>query len=148
MLTKIKGDIVQIEADVIINAANTELKHGGGVAKAIAKAAGEILEKESRKIGFVPLGEFAVTNAGNLKAKKVIHIPTIDYQNNKSITYEELEKVWRKVLEYCQKQNFKNIATPLLGTGVVGLNKEKVERILLEISQEFENLEVRLVCKE
>jgi O-acetyl-ADP-ribose deacetylase (regulator of RNase III) len=78
MLQEVKGDITKIEADVIINAANTQLIHGGGVALAIAKAAGKDLVKESKEIGsFVPIGDFAVTTAGNLKAKKVIHIPTI-----------------------------------------------------------------------
>jgi O-acetyl-ADP-ribose deacetylase (regulator of RNase III) len=147
MIKEIKGDITQISADVIINAANTELIHGGGVAKAIAKSAGEELEKESREIGFVPLGEFTVTTAGKLKAKKVIHISTIDYKNNKKITYQQLEKVWQKVLEYCRENNFKTIATPLLGTGIVGLDKEKVKEMLKKIGKKFEDLEIIIVDK-
>jgi O-acetyl-ADP-ribose deacetylase (regulator of RNase III) len=129
MLKEVKGDITKIESDVIINAANTELIHGGGVALAIAKVADKDLIKESKEIGFLPIGDFAVTTAGKLKAKKVIHIPTIDYINNKKITYEELEKVLEKVFKYCQENNFYKIATPLLGTGVVGLEKEKVREI-------------------
>jgi len=102
MLKEVKGDITKIEADVIINAANTELIHGGGVALAIAKAAGEDLVRESKEIGFVPIRDFAVTTAGKLKAKKIIHIPTIDYVNNKKITYKELEEVLEKVFKYSQ----------------------------------------------
>jgi len=147
MIKEIQGDITKIEADVIINAANTELIHGGGVARVIAKSAGEELEKESREIGFVPLGEFAVTTAGKLRAKKIIHIPTIDYKNNKKITYHQLEEVWQKVLEYCKENNLKTIATPLLGTGVVGLDKEKVKEILKKIGEKFEDLEIIIVEK-
>jgi O-acetyl-ADP-ribose deacetylase (regulator of RNase III) len=148
MLQEVKGDITKIEADVIINAANTQLIHGGGVALAIAKAAGKDLVKESKEIGsFVPIGDFAVTTAGNLKAKKVIHIPTIDYVNNKKITYEELEKVLEKVFKYSQENNFYKIATPLLGTGVVGLEKEKVIEIIKNLSEKFPNLEIIIVEK-
>jgi O-acetyl-ADP-ribose deacetylase (regulator of RNase III) len=147
MLQEIKGDITKIEAEVIINAANTELIHGGGVALAIAKAAGEDLVKESKEIGFVPIGDFALTTAGKLKAKKVIHIPTIDYVNNKKITYEELEKVLEKVFKYSQENNFYRIATPLLGTGVVGLEKEKVIEIIKNLSEKFPNLEIIIVEK-
>jgi O-acetyl-ADP-ribose deacetylase len=147
MLQEIKGDITKIEADVIINAANTQLIHGGGVALAIAKAAGKDLVKESKEIGFVPIGDFTVTTAGNLKAKKIIHIPTIDYVNNKKITYEELEEVLEKVFKYCQENNFYKIATPLLGTGVVGLEKEKVKEIIRNLSEKFTNLEIVIVEK-
>jgi O-acetyl-ADP-ribose deacetylase (regulator of RNase III) len=147
MLKEVKEDITKIEADVIINAANTQLIHSGGVALAIAKAAGKDLVKESKEIGFVSIGDFAVTTAGKLKAKKVIHIPTIDYVNNKKITYEELEKVLEKVFKYCQENNFYKIATPLLGTGVVGLEKAKVEEIIKNLSEKFTNLEVIIVEK-
>jgi O-acetyl-ADP-ribose deacetylase (regulator of RNase III) len=147
MLQEVKGDITKIEADVIINAANTELIHGGGVALSIAKVAGKDLIKESKEIGFLPIGDFAVTTAGNLKAKKVIHIPTIDYVNNKKITYEELEKVLEKVFKYSQENNFYKIATPLLGTGVVGLEKEKVIEIIKNLSEKFPNLEIIIVEK-
>ena len=145
MLREIFGDITEVEADIIVNPANTELKHGGGVARAILQKAGEELEKESRKIGFVPLGEFALTTAGKLKAKAVLHLPTIDYREGRKITYGELEKVWRKALEHCQKQGFKSIATPLLGTGVVGLNRQKVKSILKKVASDFPALEVIIV---
>lgn len=147
MINFVKGDLAEMEVDIIVNAANTELVHGGGVARAITEKAGRELIEESRKIDFVPIGEFAVTSAGNLKAKKVIHIPTIDYKNNKKISYEELGEVWQKVLEYCRENNFKSIATPLLGTGVVGLDKEKVKEILKEVGKDFEDLEIFIVEK-
>lgn len=146
MVKKIKGNITEIQADVIVNAANTELAHGGGVARAIAMSAGEELIKESDDIGFVPLGDFAATTAGNLKAKEVVHIPTIDYtKGGKKITYEELKNAWRKTLQYCRDKGYKSIATPLLGGGIVGLDKEKVENILSKTSSEFENLQVIIV---
>ena len=126
-----KGDITKIKADVIINAANTELNHVAGVASVIALAAGNALNEESKDQGFTPIGTFATTTAGNLKAEIVIHIPTIDYQaEGKTITYDQLRSVWSDVLEYCEQEGFSSIATPLLGTGMCGLDKKKVESIL------------------
>ncbi len=147
MINFVKGDLTEMEVEIIVNAANTELIHGGGVARTIAEKAGKELMEESKKIGFVLIGEFAVTTAGNLKAKKIIHIPTIDYKNNKKITFKELGEAWRKTLNYCKENKFKSIAVPLLGTGVVGLDKEKVREILKNIGEEFEDLEIYIVEK-
>lgn len=144
--SKQKGDITKIVADVIINAANTELNHSGGVARAIALAAGAALEQESRDQEFVPLGGFIATTAGNLKADVVIHIPTIDYQaDGKIITYEQLRSVWRDVLEYCEQEGFQTIATPLLGTGVCGLDKKRIETIL---SSEADKSSLKIIIVE
>ena len=141
----IKGDITEVEADVIINAANTELKHGGGVARAILLKGGDIIQEESDKIGWVDLGDFAITSAGNLKAKKVIHIPTIDYKNSKKITYSQLEEVLIRVFNWCRENNIKSISLPLLGTGVVGLEKEKVKEIIKKAARNFEDLDIKVV---
>lgn len=145
MVKFIKGDITKIKADAIVSAANSELEHGGGVALAIARVAGDELKKESRAIGFCPLGEFAVTSAGNLPARKVIHIPTIVWKTREIISYAKLENAWRKSLEFCRKEGFRSVAVPLLGAGVVGLDKEKVEKILKKTAEDFDNLDVLIV---
>jgi O-acetyl-ADP-ribose deacetylase len=143
-----KGDITKVAADVIINAANTELNHSGGVARAIALAAGNALNEESRDQGFTPIGTFAVTTAGNLKAEIVIHIPTIDYQaEGKTITYEQLRSVWGDVLDHCEQEGFSSIATPLLGTGTCGLDAKRVETILSVEAKKHPDLIVTIVVK-
>ncbi|GBD34469.1 O-acetyl-ADP-ribose deacetylase [bacterium HR35] len=143
----IKGDITEIKADVIVNAANTELKHGGGVARAILLKGGKIIQEESDKIGWVDLGDFAITSAGNLKAKKIVHIPTIDYKNSKKISYSMLESVLIKVFSWCKENKMKSIALPLLGTGVVGLEKERAKEIIKKVARDFEDLDVMVVEK-
>lgn len=145
---KQKGDITKITADVIINAANTELNHVGGVAQAIRMAAGDALEQESRDQEFVPLGGFVATTAGNLRADIVIHIPTIDYQaDGKIITYDLLRSVWRDVLEYCEQEGFQSVAVPLLGTGICGLDKKRVEDILSSEAKKILSLNIIIVDK-
>jgi O-acetyl-ADP-ribose deacetylase len=148
MVSRVKGNIVDIEADVIVNAANTELKHSGGVAKAIARAAGDQLKEQSKPDGFVPFGSFAVTAAGKLKSKIVLHIPTIDYiRRPGSITYQALEKAWRSALKFCHDEGYKKVAAPLLGTGVAGLDKERVSKMMENVGREFTAIDLVLVEK-
>ena len=147
-MRRIESDITQVSADAIVNAANTELRHGGGVARAIARAAGEALERESRDVGYVPLGGFAPTGSGNLRARYVIHVPTIDYRSGGTpITYDDLEAAWRKALAWCRAQGLRSVATPLLGAGVAGLDRARVEEMLSRVADEFPELDVVLVVR-
>src|SRR5262245_6115818 len=68
-----RGDITEEDTDAIVNAANSHLQHGGGVAGAIARKGGRTIQEESDKIGYVPVGSAAITTAGNLKAGYLIH---------------------------------------------------------------------------
>jgi len=72
-------NITDLEVDAIVNAANTELQHGGGVAAAIVGAGGRVIQEESDRIGWCDLGKAVATGAGALKARYVIHVPTVDY---------------------------------------------------------------------
>jgi len=139
------GTIVNLAVDVIVNAANTELVHGGGVAAAIARAAGPALTEESRKVGFCPLGEIAETSAGRLKAQRVFHIPTIDYTTGRHATLDLITAVTRKALARCREQGYKSIAFPLLGAGVVGLERVAVARAIAQATREFPELDI-IIC--
>jgi len=72
-LELVKGDITDLEVDAIVNAANSSLKLGGGVAGAIRSKGGRIIQDECDKIGYCPVGEARITSGGSLKAKYVIH---------------------------------------------------------------------------
>jgi len=72
------GDITTLEVDAIVNAANTRLVMGGGVAGAIKRAGGKEIEEEAVAKGPIRIGEAVETTAGKLKAKFVIHSPTMD----------------------------------------------------------------------
>ena len=69
----VQGDITERDTDAIVNAANAHLQHGGGVAGAIVRKGGQVIQDESDRIGFTPVGNAALTSAGSLKAKFVIH---------------------------------------------------------------------------
>ena len=72
-LSVVRGDLTESNVDAIVNAANSYLQHGGGVAGAIVRKGGFGIQEESNRIGFVPVGGCAVTSGGNLKARYVIH---------------------------------------------------------------------------
>ncbi len=116
----LKGDITDVEADAIVNAANRFLKHGGGVAAAIVKKGGYIIQKESNKIvaemGPLEVGEAVATTAGKLKAKKVIH--TVGPMYGEGNEREKLIKAVYNSLRLADSMGFESIAFPAISTGI------------------------------
>lgn len=127
------GDITAIEADAIVNAANSQLMGGGGVDGAIHKAGGSEILEECKRIrktkypqptGMAP-GNAVVTTGGNLPSKKVIHtVGPVWHGGNKG---EEaiLEKAYFSSLEIASNLQLKTIAFPAISTGVYGYPMEK-----------------------
>jgi len=72
VLRLVSADLTERDVDAIVNAANSRLQHGGGVAGAIVRKGGQVIQEESDAIGFVPVGSAAITSAGKLKARQVI----------------------------------------------------------------------------
>ncbi|MBI4101180.1 macro domain-containing protein [Candidatus Microgenomates bacterium] len=143
-MQEVISDITKLRVDVIVNAANTQLKHMGGVAAAIAKAGGPSINQESAKIGFVPIGQIAVTGAGSLAARYVIHIPTIDYTTGTKATLEDITRALRAAFAKAIALRTKTVAVPLLGAGVVGLPESKIKAITKQVADEFPELDIML----
>jgi O-acetyl-ADP-ribose deacetylase (regulator of RNase III) len=116
----LKGDITDVEADAIVNAANKYLRHGGGVAAAIVRKGGEEIQRESNKIvsesGPLEVGEAVATTAGKLKAKKVIHTVGPIYGEGKE--REKLMKAVLNSLRLAERLGLKSIAFPAISTGI------------------------------
>ena len=114
----IQGDITQIKADAIVNAANNKLEMGGGVAGAIKKKGGKIVEEEAVKRGPIKIGEAVATQAGNLPVKYVIHAATMgmDFQTDEI----KIRSSCRSALEVADKLKISSIVFPALGCGVGG----------------------------
>ncbi|MDP2278164.1 MAG: macro domain-containing protein [Nitrospirota bacterium] len=72
-LSLVQGDITERDVDAIVNAANSHLRHGGGVAGAIVRKGGQVIQDESDSIGFTPVGTAVITGVGKLTARFVIH---------------------------------------------------------------------------
>lgn len=114
-----KGDITQVEADAIVNAANAELAGGGGVDGAIHRAGGPSIMAECRKIGGCPTGSAVATTAGNLRAKFVFHAVGPVYRG-KEKDVEQLASCHLKCLDLAVEKGCRTIAFCAISTGVYG----------------------------
>lgn len=129
-LALIRGNIVEIPADAIVNAANSGLRGGGGVDGAIHRAGGPSIMEECRKIGGCPTGEAVVTTAGKLPAKYVFH--TVGPIYSGSLDDERLlTSAYQSCLNLAEQRQVKSIAFPSLSTGIYGYPLELAAPIAL-----------------
>lgn len=129
-ITFAEGDITQADVDGIVNAANTDLILGAGVAGAIRRAGGPSIQQECNRIGPIPLGEAAVTGGGNLKARWVIHAASMG--RGQMTTAESLVDATRNSVKRADEKNMRSVAFPAIGTGVAGFPMEECARLMLK----------------
>jgi O-acetyl-ADP-ribose deacetylase (regulator of RNase III) len=111
-----RGDITDWEVDAIINAANSTLAMGAGVAGAIKRKGGVIIEEEALQQGPVEVGDAVLTTGGNLAATHVIHGAVMG--TDLKTDGETIAKTTRSILTLAEKHRITSIALPALGTGV------------------------------
>lgn len=131
----VKGDITFRNVDVVVNAANSNLKHGGGVAAAIVRIGGQIIQEESDKIGFVPVGSAAITTSGKLPCKAVIH--AVGPRMGEGDEDAKLRSAIRASLLIASEKKFRDIAIPAVSSGIFGFPKDKCAAILTSESLNF-----------
>src|SRR5439155_10120944 len=129
-LALIRGNIVEVHADAIVNAANSGLRGGGGVDGAIHRAGGPSIMEECRKIGGCPTGEAVVTSAGKLPAKYVFHAVGPIYSGSLD-DQRLLTSAYQSCLNLAEKHQVKSIAFPSLSTGIYGYPLELAAPIAL-----------------
>jgi O-acetyl-ADP-ribose deacetylase (regulator of RNase III) len=131
----VQGDITDLEVDAIVNAANSHLWMGAGVAGAIKRKGGKEIEDEAMKKGPIPIGEAVVTSAGKLKAKYVIHAAVMGQD---LVTNEEyIKNATLNSLKRAEKLKIKSIAFPAFGTGVGGFPLDRCAQIMLDQVKDF-----------
>ena len=135
------GPVTELQVGAIVNAANTQLRHGGGVAAAIVRAGGRAIQEESDRIGWCDLGKAVATGAGNLKARYVIHVPTIDYTRGRRAGLDDIYEGTRSALQLCRDLGLKSAGFPLLGAGIVGVAAREVAAAMARAIDEFPDIE-------
>jgi O-acetyl-ADP-ribose deacetylase (regulator of RNase III) len=128
------GDITDVEAGAIVNAANNELQLGGGVAGAIRRKGGPSIQEECDCIGPIPLGEAAVTRSGRLKAKVIIHAASMAL--GQTTTAENLVASTRNSLLRADEHKLASIAFPAIGTGIAGFPLDDCARLMIGVVRE------------
>ncbi|MDQ0783797.1 O-acetyl-ADP-ribose deacetylase [Chryseobacterium sp. W4I1] len=139
----IKGDITKIQADAIVNAANSSLLGGGGVDGAIHRAGGKQILEECIQIrnrqGKCRTGEAVVTSAGNLPAKYVIHTVGPVWNGEEDKSSKLLEDSYRNSLQLAESLGIKTIAFPNISTGIYKFPKELAGKIAVETIKNFQS---------
>jgi O-acetyl-ADP-ribose deacetylase len=125
----VKGDITERNVDAIVNAANSYLQHGGGVAGAIVRKGGQIIQEESNRIGFVPVGHAAVTGAGKLPCRYVIH--AVGPRMGEGDEDNKLIHAVRNSLLLATGKGLKSISLPAISSGIFGFPKDRCAEILV-----------------
>ncbi len=149
----IQGDITKVQADAIVNAANTSLLGGGGVDGAIHRAGGpEILDEciaIRNKQGGCKVGEAVITTAGTLCAKKIIHTVGPKWNNGNSNELELLKQCYLNSLILAEENHVSTIAFPNISTGIYGFPKVKAAQLVYEVLSTYQSDrigKVILVC--
>lgn len=130
ILRLVQGDITEREVDAIVNAANSYLQHGGGVAGAIVKKGGQIIQEESNKIGYTPVGTAVITGAGKLPSKFIIH--AVGPRMGEGDEDNKLRKAVLSSLKLASEKGLKSISLPAISSGIFGFPKERCAAILVK----------------
>ena len=137
LLKLIHGDITIEAVDAIVNAANSHLQHCGGVAGVISRKGGTIIQRESDAIGFVPVGEVAITGAGALPANFVIH--AVGPRWGEGNEDEKLENAVLNSLKLASARGFSTISLPAISSGIFGFPKDRCAKIVVSTIASFLN---------
>jgi O-acetyl-ADP-ribose deacetylase (regulator of RNase III) len=137
------ADVTQLEVDAIANAANTMLRHGGGVAGAISRAGGPEVQRESDAKAPIELGEAVETTAGNMPARWVIHAATMELGGPTS--GDIIEQATRSTLARAEELGCRSLALVAFGTGVGGFPLDEAARLMVGVAREHQGGLERIV---
>jgi O-acetyl-ADP-ribose deacetylase (regulator of RNase III) len=132
----LQGDISEVKADAIVNAASTELKMGGGVAASLKARGGKEIEEEALKSAPIGLGQALVTGAGKLNARYVIHAAAMSWEPFR-VSEESIAMSVRNSLKKADELECKTIALPAVGCGIAMFSLERGAKTILKEVMRF-----------
>jgi len=136
-ITVMEGNLVEQKVDAVVNAANSALILGAGVAGAIRTAGGPEIQRECDELGPIEVGDAAISGAGNLPARYVVHAATMPPGG--SASPQSIESSMRAVLKVARTAGVRTLAIPALGTGVGGVPLERCAKVLLGVARECQS---------
>ncbi len=135
----VEGDITEQEVDAIVNAANEYLKHGGGVALAIVRKGGDVIQRESDELvkrrGPLKVGEAVYTSAGRLRARYVIH--TVGPRKGSGDEWRKIYEAVTNSLLLGEQLGCRSIAIPAISAGTFGVEPETSADAIIQASKDF-----------
>jgi O-acetyl-ADP-ribose deacetylase (regulator of RNase III) len=131
----VQGDITESDTDAIVNAANSQLILGAGVAGAIRTKGGPSIQEECNAIGHCPVGGAVITSGGNLNARHVIH--AVGPRQGEGDEEEKLKNATLNSLKVADQNHLKSITFPAISTGIYGFPIDACARIMLTTTKEY-----------
>jgi O-acetyl-ADP-ribose deacetylase (regulator of RNase III) len=128
-----QGDITTYEGDAVVNAANNHLQLGAGVAGAIRRAGGPSIQAECDQHGPIRVGEAAITGAGDLKAKWVIHAAAM---GDEPVSERSIRESTLASLALAAQHGAEGVAFPVLGSGIGGFAFDRAATIMRDAIRE------------
>jgi O-acetyl-ADP-ribose deacetylase len=133
-LEVLQADVTKLEVDAIANAANTELRHGGGVAAAISRAGGPAVQRESNEKAPIGLGDAVETTAGEMPARYVIHAATMELGGPTSA--DIIARATHSTLQKADELDCRSLALVAFGTGVGGFPLDQAAGLMVDAVRE------------
>lgn len=145
-----KGDITQEEIDAIVNAANSHLAHGGGVAGAIVRRGGRVIQEESSRLvrehGPVPVGRAVWTGGGTLKVRGVIH--AVGPQWGEGDEPAKLQRAAESAIAVALANDCRAIALPAISSGIFRFPKPRCAQVLVGVAvSHFERISTTILTE-
>ena len=148
------GDITKIKCDVIVNSVGVDTTNYGGICASVLKAANspELKNLIDNLNDVYTVGEYFITEGYGLECKNIIHLITPHYDNDPN--YTQFRECIKRILNECQKNGFKDICIPSIGTGANKYDKKEVRTIIAELSEAYCNcyprakMNIRLILPE
>lgn len=134
MLRLTEGDITELAVDAVVNAANSALQLGAGVAGAIRRKGGPAIQRACDAIGHCPVGGAVITTGGDLPAKYVIH--AVGPHGSDPDADAKLAAAVHSSLEVAAQNGLESIALPAISTGIFGFPLEAAARIIIQTARE------------
>jgi O-acetyl-ADP-ribose deacetylase (regulator of RNase III) len=134
-LCLVRGDMTEEAVDAIVNAANRHLAHGAGLAGAIVRKGGEIIQQESDRVAPVEVGGAAITGAGALPARFIIH--AVGPRWGEGEEDARLRSAALASLELARERGFDTIALPAISAGIFGFPVDRCAQILVQAVLDF-----------
>ncbi|MDH5763671.1 MAG: macro domain-containing protein [Nitrospinota bacterium] len=131
----VQGDITESDTDAIVNAANSQLILGAGVAGAIRTRGGPSIQEECNAIGHCPVGGAVITGGGNLKARHVIH--AVGPRQGEGDEEAKLKNATLNSLKVAEENQLESITFPAISTGIYGFPLDACARIMLTTTREY-----------
>ncbi len=136
-IERVRGDITKLAVEAIVNAANEDLRPGGGVDGAIRRAAGPGIDAECRRVGGCPAGEARITGGYDLPADWVIHTAGPVWRGGGDGEDRLLGSCYRSCLALAAEKDIRSIAFPAISTGIYGFPRARAARVAVATARDF-----------